>query len=117
MYAWEPAFEKRIFFLRWSEMAQLIRVSFGYGVVQLIWSMAPFAVLLLTFSIYINKVIAYNSSNAWISYVNTNITTNESISEGLLTPEKIFVSVALFNLLRMPLTMLPWSISSLVMVN
>ncbi|BHF67803.1 hypothetical protein SprV_0301083200 [Sparganum proliferum] len=106
LYAWEEAFEKLVTKLRNAELRQLLFGSISRGVVEANWTVAPFVVLLATFSSYIARLRPEECING--------TSTKESIP-GLLTPEKIFVSLSLFNLLAVPLTSLPYMASLLIM--
>nr|VZI00483.1 unnamed protein product [Spirometra erinaceieuropaei] len=108
LYAWEEAFEKLVTKLRNVELRQLLFGSISRGVVEANWTVAPFVVLLATFSSYIARL----RPEAFINGTST----KESIP-GLLTPEKIFVSLSLFNLLAVPLTSLPYMASLIVMAT
>ncbi|KAL7054622.1 hypothetical protein AAHC03_025969 [Spirometra sp. Aus1] len=106
LYAWEEAFEKLVTKLRNAELRQLLFGSISRGVVEANWTVAPFVVLLATFSSYIARLRPEE-------YIN-GTSTKESVP-GLLTPEKIFVSLSLFNLLAVPLTSLPYMASLIIM--
>nr|VZI16692.1 unnamed protein product [Spirometra erinaceieuropaei] len=108
LYAWEEAFEKLVTKLRNAELRQLLFGSISRGVVEANWTVAPFVVLLATFSSYIARL----RPEAFINGTST----QESIP-GLLTPEKIFVSLSLFNLLAVPLTSLPYMASLIIMAT
>ena len=90
LYAWEPAFFEKIRNIRLNELKS-IKLS---GVVQTIFicfgSCSPFLVSMLTFSIYIAL-------------------------GGELNAQKAFVSISLFNLLRIPLIMIPNMLSGLIL--
>ncbi|VDK50791.1 unnamed protein product [Dibothriocephalus latus] len=107
LYAWEEAFERLVTKLRNSELRQLLFGSISWAIVEANWTLAPFVVLLATFSSYIARLRPE-------VYINGTSTIDNI--EGLLTPEKIFVSLSLFNLLRVPLTNLPYIISLVIMV-
>lgn len=89
-------------------MRELVRGSVTWGVVEVNWILAPFVVLLASFSAYVAQL---DPDMAFL-----NQTTSTDFIPGLLSPEKIFVSLALFNLLRVPLTNLPYAISLMIMV-
>ncbi|KAL7054621.1 hypothetical protein AAHC03_025968 [Spirometra sp. Aus1] len=108
LYAWEEAFENLVTKLRNAELRQLLFGSISWAIVEANWTIAPFVVLLATFSSYIARLRPEECING--------TSTKDSI-QGLLTPEKIFVSLSLFNLLRVPLTNLPYIISLIVMAT
>jgi len=89
LYAWERPFGKIVTELRKEELDQLKKVAYLRAVATFSWTIAPFFVSLATF-------VAYTTSG------------ND------LTPEKAFVALSLFNLLRFPLLMLPMLINSVV---
>nr|VZI16701.1 unnamed protein product [Spirometra erinaceieuropaei] len=106
LYAWEEAFENLVTKLRNAELRQLLFGSISWAIVEANWTIAPFVVLLATFSSYIARLRPEECING---------TSTKDNIQGLLTPEKIFVSLSLFNLLRVPLTNLPYIISLIVM--
>eukprot|EP00055_Hartaetosiga_balthica_P014402 m.78839 g.78839 ORF g.78839 m.78839 type:complete len:1578 (-) comp8586_c0_seq2:145-4878(-) len=89
LYAWEKAFGKFVFDVRTDELVVLKASGRLNALSALSWSMAPFLVSLATFVTY-------------------------SLTGHDLTAQTAFVSLALFNLLRFPLAMLPMLISALV---
>lgn len=89
LYAWERAFNAQVTKSRTLELADLKKASILRACSTFSWTIAPFLVSLATFAIYTG-------------------TGND------LTPQKAFVSLALFNLLRFPLAMLPMVITSAV---
>jgi ABC-type multidrug transport system fused ATPase/permease subunit len=89
LYAWERPFGKVVTDLRRKELDQLITMGYLRAVSTFSWTVAPFFVSLATF----------------IGY---------TVSGNDLTPEKAFVALSLFNLLRFPLLMLPMLINSVV---
>lgn len=93
LYAWEEAFLARIEAIRGLELRLIRNAGFLSTVfVGMIFS-SPFLVSCSTFALY----ILIDSNNQ-------------------LDAEKAFVSIALFNLLRVPLNMLPNLLTSLILV-
>ena len=86
LYAWELPFMKRIAEIRSKEIKFLKYSAILAGVIIFTFCMSPFLVTIATFSSY---VLLDPENN-------------------VLTPTKVFVSVSLFNLLRIPLTLFPW---------
>ncbi|XP_045474208.1 multidrug resistance-associated protein 1 isoform X6 [Harmonia axyridis] len=84
LYAWEPSFEKQLLKIRSKEIAVLKEAAYMNAGTSFIWSCAPFLVTMLTFAIY----IFYDSSN-------------------ILTVEVAFVSITLFSIMRIPMSLLP----------
>lgn len=90
LYAWEPSFEKQIDNIRAEEMVYLRRAAIINAFTDLIWSLAPFLTALFSFMTFV--------------YLG-----NE------LTPQIAFVSMSLFNILRMPMTLFPMVINFVMM--
>ncbi|CAK9250507.1 unnamed protein product, partial [Sphagnum jensenii] len=92
LYAWEEAFIQNILGIRAKELKYLRRSGYLGCIFVCISSCTPFLVSLMTFAIYV--LIDENN---------------------VLDAQKVFVSIALFNLLRIPLTMVPNMITSVVL--
>lgn len=92
LYAWENSFISNLFGFRKQELEHIVKIYNLDAIQVFFWTTSPFVVAICTFAVY----IASNSSN-------------------VLTAEKAFVSITLFNLLRFPLTMLPNLINSLAL--
>ncbi|KAF6768081.1 hypothetical protein AHF37_09479 [Paragonimus kellicotti] len=108
MYAWERAFEKQTTDIRKQELGRLARISACWCISEVIWTLAPYLILLVTFVtftwehlVHIDGGIPSTNTTAWVPE--------------LLNPERIFVSVNLFNMMRTPLILLPWSLSATIM--
>ncbi|XP_017012715.2 multidrug resistance-associated protein 1 isoform X8 [Drosophila takahashii] len=84
LYAWEPSFEKQVLDIRDKEIATLRSTAYLNAGTSFLWSCAPFLVSLVTFATYVL------SSEA-----------------NQLSVEKVLVSIALFDLMKLPLTILP----------
>ncbi|KAK9767152.1 hypothetical protein K7432_003275 [Basidiobolus ranarum] len=92
LYAWEKSFLNRIFHVRNDlEIETLKKYGYTSAMQNFFTICVPFLVTLSTFGLY------------------TLVGDNDP-----LTPELVFVSLSLFNLLQFPLTMLPHVISALV---
>ncbi|PAA57843.1 hypothetical protein BOX15_Mlig011089g1 [Macrostomum lignano] len=91
LYAWEPSFQQKISHVRRTEVGFLGQMSYLFSVVIIMWTVAPFLVMVLTFITYIY-----------------------SGDDHILTASKAFVSLTLFNILRFPITVLPWTITESV---
>uniref|UniRef100_A0A8C5R5H5 Multidrug resistance-associated protein 1 n=1 Tax=Leptobrachium leishanense TaxID=445787 RepID=A0A8C5R5H5_9ANUR len=94
LYAWELAFKEKVLGIRQEELKVLKKSAYLSAVGTFTWVCAPFLVALSTFAVYV--LIEKN---------------------GVLDAEKAFVSLALFNILRFPLNMLPMVISSMVQAS
>uniref|UniRef100_A0A672SK93 Multidrug resistance-associated protein 1 n=1 Tax=Sinocyclocheilus grahami TaxID=75366 RepID=A0A672SK93_SINGR len=94
LYAWELAFKDKVSDIRESELRVLKKTAYLGAVSTFTWVCAPFLVALSTFAVYV-LVDEHN----------------------ILDAQKAFVSLALFNILRFPLNMLPMVISSMVQAS
>uniref|UniRef100_A0A7N8XQL6 Multidrug resistance-associated protein 1 n=1 Tax=Mastacembelus armatus TaxID=205130 RepID=A0A7N8XQL6_9TELE len=94
LYAWELAFKDKISEIRESELQVLKKAAYLGAGSTFTWVCAPFLVALSTFGVYV-LIDEHN----------------------VLDAQKAFVSLALFNILRFPLNMLPMVISSMVQVG
>ncbi|NWI49193.1 MRP1 protein, partial [Calyptomena viridis] len=91
LYAWELAFREKVLEIRQKELQVLKKSAYLAAVATFTWVCAPFLVALSTFAVYV-KIDKNN----------------------ILDAQKAFVSLALFNILRFPLNMLPMVISNIV---
>jgi ATP-binding cassette, subfamily C (CFTR/MRP), member 1 len=80
LYAWEPSFEKLIQEIREREMVFIKKAALYNAATECIWSLAPFLVSFVSFMTFV-------------------------FLGNQLTPQIAFVSMALFNILRMPMTL------------
>ena len=94
LYAWEKSFMQNVFNIRNIELNNLKQMAYLSCASTFLWTCAPFLVALVTFAIYVL-----------------------SDERNVLDAQKAFVSLALFNLLRFPMTMLPQMITFIVMVS
>ncbi|XP_069503216.1 multidrug resistance-associated protein 1 isoform X2 [Ambystoma mexicanum] len=94
LYAWEIAFKEKVIGIRQQELKVLKKSAYLSAVGTFTWVCAPFLVALSTFAVY----VLIDEKN-------------------VLDAEKAFVSLALFNILRFPLNMLPMVISSMVQAS
>ncbi|XP_018091823.1 multidrug resistance-associated protein 1 isoform X2 [Xenopus laevis] len=94
LYAWELAFKEKVLGIRKDELNVLKKSAYLSAVGTFTWVCAPFLVALSTFAVYVL-----------------------SDEQNVLDAEKAFVSLALFNILRFPLNMLPMVISSMVQAS
>ncbi|XP_031462657.1 multidrug resistance-associated protein 1 isoform X1 [Phasianus colchicus] len=91
LYAWELAFREKVLEIRQKELKVLKKSAYLAAVGTFTWVCAPFLVALSTFAVYVK----INKNN-------------------ILDAQTAFVSLALFNILRFPLNILPMVISSIV---
>ncbi|XP_041086711.1 multidrug resistance-associated protein 1-like [Polyodon spathula] len=94
LYAWELAFKDKVLEIRQRELKVLKKIAYLAAISTFTWVCAPFLVALSTFAVY----VLVDENN-------------------VLDAEKAFVSLALFNILRFPLNMLPMVISSMVQAS
>lgn len=90
LYSWERPFRELLSSIRLDELVALKNNAYLRALSTFSWTIAPFFVSLATFFTY--TVVQGNN----------------------LTPEKAFVALSLFNLLRFPLVMLPMLITAVV---
>ncbi|XP_062546114.1 multidrug resistance-associated protein 1 isoform X17 [Armigeres subalbatus] len=91
LYAWEPSFEQQILRIRDKEVKVLKSAAYLNAGTSFIWSCAPFLVSLITFAVYVL-----------------------SDEKNVLTPVKAFVCLTLFDILKLPLVLLPMLIVYMV---
>ncbi|NXY52739.1 MRP1 protein, partial [Callaeas wilsoni] len=91
LYAWELAFREKVLEIRQKELQVLKKSAYLAAMATFTWVCAPFLVALSTFAVY--------------------VTIDEN---NILDAQKAFVSLALFNILRFPMNMLPMVISNIV---
>uniref|UniRef100_A0A673HVS9 ABC-type glutathione-S-conjugate transporter n=1 Tax=Sinocyclocheilus rhinocerous TaxID=307959 RepID=A0A673HVS9_9TELE len=90
-YAWESSFEAQVQEIREKELKVMRKFAYLSSVSTFIFSCAPAIVSLVTFAVFV------------------------SVSpDNILDAEKAFTSISLFNILRLPLAMLPELISIMV---
>merc|ERR550519_1464188 len=94
LYAWEPSFKSEVEGIRNGELDIMVRMCYLSAGTSFIWTCAPFVVALVTFATYVLPS-----------------------DENVLTSEKAFTALALFNILRFPLSMLPMMITSAVQAS
>ncbi|XP_077172136.1 multidrug resistance-associated protein 1-like isoform X2 [Paroedura picta] len=94
LYAWELAFKEKVLGIRQAELKVLKKSAYLAAIGTFTWVCAPFLVALSTFAVYVK-------------------TTDENV----LDAQKAFVSLALFNILRFPMNILPMVISSIVQAS
>ncbi|XP_023165481.2 multidrug resistance-associated protein 1 isoform X10 [Drosophila hydei] len=84
LYAWEPSFEKQVLDIRDKEIATLRATAYLNASTSFLWSCAPFLVSLVTFATYVLS----NEANQ-------------------LSVSKVFVSLSLFDIMKLPLSVMP----------
>lgn len=94
LYGWEQAFINNIKTTRSNELKMLKKINYIEALLMAIWNVAPMLVSFITFALY----VLLDSNH-------------------VLTPARAFVSLALFNILRFPLVMLPSLVTLIIMVG
>ncbi|KAB0394515.1 hypothetical protein E2I00_015647, partial [Balaenoptera physalus] len=94
LYAWEPSFLKQVEDVRQDELRLMRQAAYLHATSTFIWICTPFLVTLTTLGMY----VSVDKNN-------------------VLDAEKAFVSVSLFNILKIPLNMLPQLISNLAQTS
>lgn len=95
LYGWEEAFIERVNIIRNKELRNLRHINYLAGGFQAIWVTAPFLITFVTFVVFVSV----------------------KPEENVLTAQKAFYSLALFNILRFPMTMLPNLITLIITVS
>ncbi|KAM5140785.1 ATP-binding cassette sub-family C member 2-like [Mantella aurantiaca] len=91
LYAWEPSFEKQVQVIRDKELKNMLHFTYLFSVSLFVFTCVPFLVSVASFAVF----VVLDPSN-------------------VLTAERAFTSISLFNILRFPLAMLPMLISNMV---
>ncbi|XP_027951988.1 canalicular multispecific organic anion transporter 2-like, partial [Eumetopias jubatus] len=94
LYAWEPSFSEKVEGIREDELQLLRKSAYLQAISTFTWVCTPFLVTLTTLGVY----VSVDQNN-------------------VLDAEKAFVSVSLFNILKIPLNMLPQLISNLIQTS
>ncbi|XP_033956822.1 ATP-binding cassette sub-family C member 2 [Pseudochaenichthys georgianus] len=94
LYAWEPSFQKQVEDIREKELKVMKKFAYLSSISVFVFNTAPALVSLATFAVF----VGVSPSN-------------------ILTAEKAFTSISLFNLLRFPLAMLPMLIAAIVQMT
>lgn len=92
LYAWEPSFQKSVEKVRNKELQIIKHAAVVNAYVFFIWNMIPFLVTIASFATFV-----------FVDPENNKI-----------TPNTVFVSISLFNILRMPMTMFPVMITMIM---
>ena len=98
LYAWEPSFEDLIKDTREKELSFLRAAAIYNAGTEFIWSLAPFMVTLILI------ILNQPSRRLFLQVALFSFMTFVFLGNRL-TPQVAFVSMALFNILRMPMTM------------
>uniref|UniRef100_A0A672I9D7 ATP-binding cassette, sub-family C (CFTR/MRP), member 2 n=1 Tax=Salarias fasciatus TaxID=181472 RepID=A0A672I9D7_SALFA len=91
LYAWEPSFQAQAEDIREKELKVMTKFSYLSSVSTFLLTCAPALVCLVSFAVFVGVS-----------------------PDNMLTAEKAFTSISLFNILQFPLAMLPMIIASIV---
>ncbi|XP_006833709.1 PREDICTED: canalicular multispecific organic anion transporter 2 [Chrysochloris asiatica] len=94
LYAWEPSFLEQVEGIRQGELQLLRKATLLHAISTFVWICTPFMVTITTLAVY----VSVDQNN-------------------VLDAEKAFVSLTLFNILKMPLNMLPQLVSSMIQTS
>ncbi|KAF7219965.1 ATP-binding cassette sub-family C member 2 [Nothobranchius furzeri] len=94
LFAWEPSFQAQVEGIRGEELKVMRKFAYLTSVSTFVFSCAPALVSLATFAVFVGVS-----------------------PDNVLTAEKAFTSISLFNILRFPLAMLPMLIASIVQTS
>ena len=94
LYAWEQSFLDEVEVIRNKELSIMMKMAYLSAGTSFVWSCAPFVVSLVSFMTFVL-----------------------SDDNNVLDSQKAFTSLALFNILRFPLSMLPMMITSAIQAN
>lgn len=113
LYAWETAFIRRVNDIREKELQCIRKKAILSSFSSAIWTFAPILVRHLSPAIGRSHLQSF-SAQVCIATFATYVLISEN---NILTAEKAFVSLALFNLLRFPLVVFPSIITSIIEVG
>lgn len=128
LYAWEPSFQAQVESIRGQELNVMKKFAYLTSVSTFIFSCAPALVSPVKKSqkkmkhFRLNMVFsnAFSPSDTFL-WLQVSLATFAVFvgvnSENVLTAEKAFTSISLFNILRFPLAMLPMLIAAIVQVR
>lgn len=94
LYAWEPSFEDQVKDIRGTELNLLKKAAYIQALTSFIWMCAPFVVALASFATY----VLIDDHN-------------------ILDATKAFVSLSVFNIIRMPMSFIPMLLIFLVQAS
>lgn len=127
LYAWEPSFQSQVEGIRGKELKVMRKFAYLTSVSTFIFSCAPAVVSAVKEPRKKTNV----ASQRWSFFLSFFLTLSFFLqvslvtfavfvgvsSENMLTAEKAFTSISLFNILRFPLAMLPMLIAAMVQVR
>lgn len=122
LYAWEPSFQAQVEDIRESELKVMRKFAYLTSVSTFIFTCAPALVSfqMLESGSQSSPVLRF-SCFSWCLFSQVSLVTFAvyvSVSpNNILTAQKAFTSISLFNILRFPLSMLPMLIGAMVQVR
>lgn len=128
LYGWEPSFQAQVESIRGEELKVMKKFAYLTSVSTFIFSCAPAVVSAVKEPRKKSNVAGQGWSSFFlfffltlsfflqVSVVTFAVFVGVS-SENMLTAEKAFTSISLFNILRFPLAMLPMLIAAMVQVR
>ena len=111
LYAWEVAFMRRLNEVREKELSAIRKKAVINAISTAIWTFAP---ILVRSTIRLFQSLLFSFSKVCTSTFAAYVLSSD---QNVLTAEKAFVALALFNLLRFPLVVFPNIINSVVEVS
>ncbi len=84
LYAWEKSFEQKVLDIRALEIKALTRIAYMNAIMTFLWTCAPVIIALVSFATFVL-----------------------SSPDNIFDANTAFVSLTLFNLLRVPMNLLP----------
>jgi len=94
LYAWETLFEKKVTDFRESEVKYMKKNAVIKAMINFVFGSAPILVTLVSFAVYVSLD-----------------------TRNVLTPEKAFVCLTLFSMLRLPIKLLPEILTEIFRLN
>jgi ABC-type multidrug transport system fused ATPase/permease subunit len=104
LYAWELPFIKRIDEIRTKEIKYIKANAKLWTILNFTFSMSPFVITIASFRYSFLNMLKNSFGESFVLF-STFVFMDPKLN--LLTPQKVFVSISLFNLLRIPLTLFP----------
>ena len=114
LYAWEKAFIRSITDVRDKELKYIRKKAIVNTISNILWTSTPILVKIKMFVLFFGTKLCINFVKVGILTFGTYVLSSD---KNILTAEKAFVSMALFNLLRGPLLIFPNIFSNVVDVN
>lgn len=111
--AWEPSFTEHILNIREKELKILKQYALVYSGTSFVWLCAPFLVSYNSYFQHKCRTIFRSFPKVSIVTFVTYIYTGD---DHILTAEKAFVCLTLFDIIKLPLSMLPLTIAQMTQV-